>query len=127
MSYISSYFDVSVVEVHSGDDLVLMVDLGIDGLHKKIRARLHGVDTPNAYKASYSTEAGRVRDEVRKMAMGSKCQIQVVSSGKGGWLVILSILDKDSGEALNLNEFLCQKGYVYKGKNTTPTYLEQAA
>ena len=33
-------FKAIVEEVHSGDDLILMVDLNVDCLYKKVRARL---------------------------------------------------------------------------------------
>ena len=102
-----------VQEVHSGDDLVLLVNLGIDNLYKKVRARLQGVDTPDAYKAAADTEAGIVRDRVKKLVKGKKCMIQVHAnnSGKGGWVVTLHIDMEMRSETLN--EILRQEGYVF--------------
>lgn len=105
-------FSVAVEEVHSGDDLVAMADLGIDKLFKRVRIRLQGVDTPNAYMAKVDSVAGNLRDEVRKLTLGKKCRVDVVAEGKGGWLGILYIL-RDEGE-VNVNELLMGRGFVYK-------------
>lgn len=105
-------FSVAVEEVHSGDDLVAMADLGIDKLFKRVRIRLQGVDTPNAYMAKVDSVAGNLRDEVRKLTLGKKCRVDVVAEGKGGWLGILYIL-QDEGE-VNVNELLIGRGFVYK-------------
>ena len=110
---IKQSYNVDVLEVHSGDDLVLMVSLGLDSLYKKVRARLQGVDTPDAYKASTDTQAGEVRDKVRTLTKGKRCYIDVhtQSSGKSGWVVTL-YLGPDNSHA-NLNEILRKDGYVF--------------
>lgn len=105
-------FAVTVEEVHSGDDLVVMADLGIDKLYKKVRVRLHGVDTPNAYKAKLDSVAGSLRDEVKKITQDRKCRIELVSEGKGGWLGVLYV--QDGTKEVNINELLKSRGYVYK-------------
>jgi len=109
-------YSAEVQEVHSGDDLILMVSLGIDSLYKKVRARLQGVDTPDAYKAGADTEAGRIRDQVSKLLKGRKCIIKAhsQSSGKGGWVVTL-YMDADM-KTETLNEILRQEGYVFGGR-----------
>lgn len=116
MGQVKSYV-VSVEEVHSGDDLMVMVNLGVDGLFKKVRVRLHGVDTPNGYKAKLGTDAGLLRDEIRKLTSG-KCRIEVVAEGKGGWLVTLFafVSDETRHEEININELLKSRGFVYKGR-----------
>lgn len=110
-------YDARVEEVHSGDDLVLLVNLGVDGLYKRVRTRLYGVDVPNAYRACADTEAGEVRDEVRRVTTGRPCKIQVITQGRGGWVVILFVLSGD-GTQTNVNEVLIGRGYVYRGKDT---------
>lgn len=105
-------FAVKVEEVHSGDDFVFLVDLGVDGLFKKTRCRLHGVDAPNAYKAKADTEAGVVRDEVRKVVASGRCSVELVSEGKGGWIVKLYVADID-GETVCVNDMLRERGYIY--------------
>lgn len=109
-------YQAEVLEVHSGDDLILLVSIGIDSLYKKVRARLQGVDTPDAYKAGADTEAGKVRDRVTKLLKGKKCYITAhsQSSGKGGWVVTLHL--DSSMRSETLNEILCQEGYVFGGK-----------
>ncbi len=104
-------YSVKVEEVHSGDDLVGLVNLGIDGLFKRVRLRLHGVDTPNAYKVGAGTVAGSVRDEVRQLTTGV-CRLSVVSEGRGGWVVTLYAMQPD-GTEININSHLRSAGYVY--------------
>lgn len=106
-------YEVEVEEVYSGDDLVLMVDLGVDGLHKRVRARLKGVDTPSAFKAPKDTEAGSVRDTIRSLVRRGKCAIQLHAEGRGGWLVTLFV--DNGGERLNVNQMMIDKGYVFRG------------
>lgn len=107
----SRIFEAKVEEVHSGDDFILMVNLGIDGLHKRTRARLHGVDAPNAYKSRPETEAGKVRDEVKRL-VGEKCLVELVAEGKGGWIVDMTIFDS-ANQPVNLNTLLQARGYIY--------------
>lgn len=105
-----AYFNVTVAEVRSGDDLVLMVNLGVDDLFKRVRARLKGVDTPDAYKAGPDTEAGRIREEVRRLTK-DPCHVIVREMGKNGWVVDLYIKQKD--QEIHLNDMLRGRGYVY--------------
>lgn len=105
-------FAAKLEEVHSGDDFIFMVDLGIDGLFKRTRCRLHGVDAPNAYKAKADSEAGLVRDEVRKAVLSGKCMVELVSEGRGGWIVRLHVVDP-AGRIVNINTMLRDRGYVY--------------
>lgn len=99
-------------EVHSGDDFILLVNLGVDGLFKRTRVRLHGVDAPNAYKAGPETEAGKVRDEIRKR-IGSRCMIELITEGKGGWIVNMTLFDAQN-QPTCLNKILQERGYVYR-------------
>lgn len=105
-------FFCRIEQVHSGDDLLAMVDLGIDGLHKRTRLRLRGVDTPDAYKEKADSRAGGVREQVRRMVLNKTCDITVHAEGKGGWIVTLHF--EDQGEPLCLNDLLMEMGYVYK-------------
>lgn len=112
-----------VVDVISGDDIIVMVDLGIDSLYKKVRVRLGGVDTPDAYRAGRESEAIAVRDTVRRMVVNRNCKILVHSQQKSSWKVTLHILEhKEPYQLLNLNQFLIEQGYVY-----TPAQAETAA
>lgn len=107
-------YHAEVLEVHSGDDLVLLVSLGIDNLYKKVRVRLQGVDTPDAYKAGPDTKAGILRSRLVKMLKGKSCIIQThsQSSSKGGWVVSLHV--DPSMRTETLNEILRQEGYVFR-------------
>lgn len=112
-------YDATVEEVRSGDDLVLLVALGMDDLYKRVRTRLHGVDTPDAYKAGAETEAGALRDEVRRLTRG-RVQIEKVRCGNGGWVGVLQYLD-DHHEWVNLNQLLVLRGYVFKERASDQT------
>lgn len=107
-------YEVTVEEVHSGDDLVVMVNLGIDGLYKKVRVRLYGVDTPNAYRVKGDTDAGKVRDEIKHLTQTSRCSVIVQGQGKGGWLVTLFAHKSGEPQPVNVNELLASRGFVYQ-------------
>jgi len=104
------FYEARVEEVLSGDDLILMVDLGVEHLHKKIRARLDGVDTPDAHMAKANTEAGRIRDEIRKNTRG-KCRIEITSRTAKCWIVRLHT--HIEGRDVCLNDLLISRGYIY--------------
>lgn len=104
-------FTCRIEEVHSGDDFIAVVDLGIDGLMKRTRIRLAGVDAPNAYKAGPNTEAGRLREEVKKLLVG-KCVLCLINEGRGGWVGEVSV-EKPNGEKININQLLQGRGYIY--------------
>lgn len=110
-------YKVIVEEVHSADDFVLLVDLGVAGLYKRTRARLHGVDAPNAYKVRADTDAGRLRDEVKNMVVGVPCEITIVSEGRGGWVVELYMHSSATGETVHINGALRARGYVYERRD----------
>jgi hypothetical protein len=105
-----------IIEVHSGDDLIALVDLEIDGLYKKTRLRLSGVDTPDAYQKAVDTPAGKIREAVRRYTVGNHCYIDVHSQGRGGWKVTLWVESADDPNLLNLNQVLIEEGYIFRPK-----------
>lgn len=105
-----------VTQVFSGDDLIVMVDLGVESLFKKQRVRLHGVDAPNAVRSGSETAAGQVRAYVKALCKGKKIELQVVSRGVSSWVVIAWVL-LDSGPH-NLNNDLIAQGFAYKRENS---------
>lgn len=111
-------FTCRIEEVHSGDDFIGVVDLAIDGLMKRTRIRLAGVDAPNAYKSGPDTEAGRIRDEVKRLTAG-KCLLYLISEGRGGWVAEI-VVEKPNGDRLNINHMLQGRGYVYPPAKTKP-------
>ena len=113
-SQILPTYNARVWEVISGDDLILLVDLGVDDLHKRVRARLHGVDTPDAFRAASDTDAGIVRNDVRKLTRHKNCKIEVHAQQRGGWIVTLYVLESDS--SICLNALLRERGYVFQPK-----------
>jgi endonuclease YncB( thermonuclease family) len=110
-------FTAEVKEVFSGDDLIVMVDLGVEGLWKKQRVRLDGVDAPNAVKSASETPAGQIRSYVRTLCKNRKLEIEVLSRGANSWVVHLWV---DTGGATlhSLNDDLIAQGYAYKRENT---------
>lgn len=103
-----------VREVFSGDDLIVLVDLGVENLWKRQRVRLSGVDTPNAIAAREDTEAGNVRREIRMLARGKKAKLTVVSRNMSSWVVTL-VVHTPEGD-VNVNEKLIAAGYEFKAK-----------
>lgn len=106
-------YHCKVMEVISGDDLIVLVDLNIDDLFKRVRARLRGVDTPSAYKENPDSTGGKVRADVHKLTKSKQCRIDVHSQGRGGWVVTLFIVQAD-GTEVQLNSALREQGFVYQ-------------
>lgn len=104
-----------VREVFSGDDLVVFVDLGVEGLWRRQRVRLLGVDTPNAINAAEGTDAGRVRSMVKKIARGKRGILTVHSKNLTSWVGSLTIESSTAeGGVIDLNQLLITQGYVFK-------------
>lgn len=104
-------FSAEVRDVFSGDDLILFIDLGMDGVFLKRRFRLHGVDTPNAVGQGHDTEAGRLRSLVFGMTKRVPLRIRIVNRMPHVLTGILYIV-RPEGE-LNVNEMLIAKGYKF--------------
>lgn len=108
-------YPCEVREVFSGDDLVIMADLGVEGLWKRQRVRLLGVDTPNAVNASEDTDAGKIRKMVRTLAKNRRGIFTISSVNLNSWVGTLVVESQTTpGGVLNLNEYLIQQGYVFK-------------
>lgn len=109
---VPSNYACEIKDVYSGDDLVVMVDLGYENLWQKRRIRLHGVDTPNAVNEGDDTEAGKIRRFVRSICRGRQGQLTIISKGVNSWVVDLTIQTPDG--PLNLNTLLADQGYKFK-------------
>lgn len=107
-----SVFKAEVLEVMSGDDLILMVDLGVDDLYRKQRVRLKDVETPNAIGQSDATEAGKVRKQVQQLCNNQKVTISRVGQSSHAWVVILLV--QASSGPINLNDLLIKQGYAFQ-------------
>lgn len=101
-----------VLQVFSGDDLIVLVDLGAESLFKKQRVRLYGVDAPNAVRSGSETQAGQIRAYVKALCKGNRVRLQVMSRGVASWVVTAWVLT-DAGPH-NLNEDLIAQGYAFK-------------
>lgn len=113
----SGCFTCEVEQVQSGDDLHLLVSLGIDRLYKRVRARLYGVDTPDAYQEPPDSEAGRVRSQVQRLVKDKTCYVRVngyagAASDDSGWLVTLFLGPNEEHPCLN--QILNEQGYVFR-------------
>jgi hypothetical protein len=109
---VQTVYTGEVREVFSGDDLVALVDLGVENLWKRQRIRLAGVDTPPAINATGDTEAGKLRNHVRMLTRGKKASITVLSRNTNSWVVTL-VVDTPEGP-VNVNEMLVSRGYEFK-------------
>lgn len=111
-------YSCEVREVFSGDDLIALVDLGVENLWKRQRIRLSGVDTPNAINANGDTEAGKIRSYVRALTRGRKGKLTVETRNTNSWVVTL-VVDTPDG-SVNVNEYLISQGYQFK---RAPTHV----
>lgn len=102
----------TVQEVFSGDDLLMMLDLGVDDLHKQKRVRLDGVDTPSAIHEPDDSEAGKVRSTVRDIVRNRKCTLRVANKVGNSWIGVLIVHARDTD--ININELLIARGYQFK-------------
>lgn len=103
----------SVVRVLGGDDVVMMVDLGVDNLFKRVRVKLQGVLVPDK-------NADRARHHEAKQqlikALKGDCAIKLCDVSKGIWLVRLFV--KQQGSWHDVNERLIARGFVYERPKT---------
>lgn len=104
-------YDGRIDEVFSGDDLIAMLDLKFEGLHKRVRIRLHGVDTPNGMGNPGDSEAGKIRQYVRQLCHKKQVRVTVVTKYVTNWIAIVEVID--GGLLHNVNSDLIQKGYIY--------------
>jgi lysophospholipase L1-like esterase len=110
-------FSCLVTDVFSGDDLIALVDLGVNDVWLRRRLRLHGVDTPNAANETDETPAGKIRVMVRKIARYRRGHIQVMSMGPSSWVVKLVVEAPPPHGTVDLNSMLIGMGHVFqKGK-----------
>lgn len=116
MEKASQVYVCRIEEVHSGDDFIAMVELGVASLFVRTRVRLAGVDAPNAFRLGPETAAGKVRDEVKKILGSGKCSIRLVTEGRGGWVAEVEV-ETPSG-IVNINRLLQERGYVYSQNKT---------
>lgn len=118
MAEIDKVYSARVEEVFSGDDLILMIDLGVENLHLRQRVRLHGVDTPSAVNSSPDTEAGKIRSYVRNLTRDRPAKILLLTRVGGSWVGVVTIHTRD-GE-VNLNDDLIAKGHQFKREKAAP-------
>lgn len=104
-------YEGEVTDVYSGDDLIVMVDLGVEDLYKRRRIRLHGVDAPNGIGASSQTKAGKVRAYVRHLCERKRVRLTVVSKNLRSWVAVVEVLG--SGEPHNINQDLIAQGFKF--------------
>jgi hypothetical protein len=109
-------YEGQLVAAYSGDDLIVMLDLKVESLHKKMRIRLSGVDTPNGIGASPESEAGRIRADVLKMCRNKQLRVTIVNKQSTKWIAVVEV-NRD-GELFNINNDLISKGYEFKRERT---------
>lgn len=114
-------YPVEVKAVFSGDDLIVMADLRREDLWVRKRVRLVGVDTPNAVNAADSSEAGRVRKMVRDLVYNRRGVFTITSRVNRSWVGRLVVeAGPEHGGVLDLNQYLIDKGYVYRSPVARP-------
>ena len=109
-------YDGTVLEVYSGDDIIAMLDLKVEGLHKKMRLRLSGVDTPNGIGAAADSKAGLIRSDIRRICQNKQIRVTVVAKQGTKWVATVEV-HRDGG-LFNINEYLINQGYKFKRERT---------
>jgi hypothetical protein len=104
-------FSAEVCSVFSGDDLVLLIDLGLEDLYKKKRVRLDGVDTPSAINQGPDTEAGKVRTYVHDLLKRKKLKFTITANAANSWIGVLTV--QCPAGPIVLNEVLIAQGYKF--------------
>lgn len=104
-------YKAKVEEVYSGDDIIVMVDLGVEELHQRRRVRLYGVDTPNAIGQQFNTPAGIIRTKVRELLRWKPVEITVMSRPNNSWIAIVELVTETG--TLNINDYLIAEGFKY--------------
>jgi endonuclease YncB( thermonuclease family) len=107
-----------VVDVFSGDDICVMVDLRVEGLYKRQRVRLFGVDTPSAINAGPDSKAGEIRSYVRQITRDRPVTVTIKSRVGSSWVAVVVVNTRDG--LLNLNDDLAAKGYEFTSKKAAP-------
>lgn len=98
--------------VISADDLIVMVDLGVHELYKRMRVRLAGVDAPNAIGEPDDSDAGQLRSLVRRLIGRNRLRVTVEQERAQSWICVVEV-KRPSGGYLNLNAHLMQMGHVF--------------
>lgn len=115
----SEQYPCEVREVYSGDDLVVLIDLGVENLWRKTRVRLLGVDTPNAANAPDDSPAGKIRKAVRQLVKHRRGIFTVHSKSHNSWVGTLLVETPGTpGGVTNLNQHLISQGYVFERSST---------
>ncbi|MEG1121273.1 MAG: hypothetical protein RSE62_03620 [Citrobacter sp.] len=112
-------YSAKVEEVYSGDDIVMMVDLGAEDLHLRKRIRLHGVDTPSAINEAHNTPAGVIRTYVRNLIRGRTVQLTVTARGSKSWVGIVELVVAGQPTA-NINNDLIAQGFKFNKEKAAP-------
>jgi hypothetical protein len=103
----------SVKNIYSGDDLILLLDLGHDGLYRLTRCRLVGVDAPSTFNND-NKEAVKLKNFVSKALNASaESYVEVSAYLNNSWLVTLYTKDAETLAYISLNQVLINNGYVF--------------
>ena len=78
------------------------------------RARLAGVDAPDAYKKGADTPEGKLREEIRQLLRTSDVKVRVDDETKTSLRVTLVYTPKGTKDTINLNDQLVERGYIFK-------------
>ena len=108
-------YSVKVLDVRSGDDLILMVDIGFDNLYKRVRARLKGVDTPNATPDGGipSEEAKNVQQYVKQKISSRPAFADLHGITRRGWWLITLYVQISDTELYSINSMLKKEGHTF--------------
>ena len=107
------YYRARVKSVYDGDTCTVDIDLGLRVWLKGEKLRLYGINAPEL-SGSERPEGLKSRDYLRSLIDGQDILIETHRDkrGKYGRYLASIFIQQDSGNWLNVNEELVQKGFA---------------
>lgn len=109
MNFLYQY-KAKVVDIYDGDTFTLDIDTGFD-IHKIEKIRLARIDTPEL-RGEEKEQGKFVRDHVKQLVLGKEIIIHTDKDKKGkyGRYIAEVYYQGPSGDYINLNDYLLDKG-----------------
>ena len=107
------YYRARVKSVYDGDTCTVDIDLGLRVWLKGEKLRLYGINAPEL-RGSERPEGLKSRDYLRSLIDGQDIRIETHRDkrGKYGRYLASIFIQQNSGNWLNVNEELVQKGFA---------------
>ncbi len=106
------YYKAIVVSVYDGDTIHVDIDLGLSTWIRKEKLRLARINAPEIRGAERPAGLAS-RDFLRQQILGKEIIVQTIKDRKGKFgRYLAEIWLKESGEWININDLMIEKGYA---------------